>query len=1053
MAVVIASTYEIIERLGSGGGGVVYLANHLRLNKKVVLKADKRELSARPEILRREVDALKDLSNQYIPQVYDYFIESETVYTVIDFVDGESMDKPLKRGERFSQAQVIKWACELLDALSYLHSPTHGTPPRGIVHSDIKPANIMLMPTGDIKLIDFNIALALGEENVVGLSAGYASPEHYGLDFSTDSLVTESDIQKKKFDDETETMSNLNETLTMGAETATIGSVTVTMQNKNSEYSSSKKIIIPDVRSDIYSLGATLYHLLSGKRPNKNAKEVEPLTSKEVSPLIADIVNKAMNPNPDLRYQTAEEMLYAFTHLRDNDPRTIKRKRFFTIANALFTVAIVGGIFTSFVGLKRMETVQKSLTFAEYSKNALENGDQDLAIHYALEALPTENNIFVPSYTPQAQKALSDALGVYDLSDGFKSYKTIELPAETFKTVLSPNGKTGLAVYSFSVAVFNTETGNIIVTLPTVKSALADAKYINDEIIIYAGANGITAYNIKDNSEIWRGKKATHIEVSGDGKTIVGVYRDENFATIYNVDGSERAIVDFKGNKQRVISNDTFADPKDNLLALNFSGNYLAVSFENGALEIFDVSNTDNDIELYDQSDYTHFEGGFNGRYFAFSANKSDTSEFVVIDLEKLEQTIGIKTDGNIGVIANEENIYLYNKSTVVTINPITGEQTEVAYTDSDVRAFETDNNCTIIATEKNEFLFYDNDADVMSRFKFGQIKYDFVDISNDYAVVAGMDTPILRILKKSQYNESNIVSYDKDYVHDEARISEKGDRLMIFGYKSFRIYDIKGNLINETLIPNSENVYDQQFIKESGNLAVIYNDAFRLYSGEDGQLLYEAENLKNVLYANYGVSTFDGTEIRLINLNNGEIENSEKYNGNYGAYCGTVIDDSIISGGSIIGASVKDNNYYYAVKNNKVCSVYNGINKLFEIPIEEQTEVFFTEKGIITSPLHGTPKVFNLKSGEKVKDLEKDSYLTYVTEVDKHLITEYISASGYKYGLLLDKNNYDILANISGLTDINANELIYDYKKGNLRKSRIYPINELIEIAKEVDK
>ncbi len=185
MAAVIASTYEIIERLGSGGGGVVYLANHIRLNKKVVLKADKRELTAKPEILRREVDALKDLSNPYIPQVYDFFTENETVYTVIDFVDGESMDKPLKRGERFSQAQVIKWACELLDALSYLHSPTHGTPPRGIVHSDIKPANIMLTPTGDVKLIDFNIALALGEENVVGLSAGYASPEHYGLDFSS----------------------------------------------------------------------------------------------------------------------------------------------------------------------------------------------------------------------------------------------------------------------------------------------------------------------------------------------------------------------------------------------------------------------------------------------------------------------------------------------------------------------------------------------------------------------------------------------------------------------------------------------------------------------------------------------------------------------------------------------------------------------------------------------------------------------------------------------------------------------------------------------------
>ena len=72
---------------------------------------------------------------------------------------------------------------QLLKALSYLHSPIHGDPPRGFVHSDIKPANLMRTRDGDICLIDFNIALALGEENIIGCSAGYASPEHYGLIF------------------------------------------------------------------------------------------------------------------------------------------------------------------------------------------------------------------------------------------------------------------------------------------------------------------------------------------------------------------------------------------------------------------------------------------------------------------------------------------------------------------------------------------------------------------------------------------------------------------------------------------------------------------------------------------------------------------------------------------------------------------------------------------------------------------------------------------------------------------------------------------------------
>ena len=121
MADIIASTYEVITEIGSGGGGVVFLARHLRLDKMVVLKADKRKLTTRPDVLRREADAMKNLSHTYIPQVYDFFTEGDTVYTVMDYIEGESLDKPLKRGVRFPQPQVVQWACKLLEALSYLH--------------------------------------------------------------------------------------------------------------------------------------------------------------------------------------------------------------------------------------------------------------------------------------------------------------------------------------------------------------------------------------------------------------------------------------------------------------------------------------------------------------------------------------------------------------------------------------------------------------------------------------------------------------------------------------------------------------------------------------------------------------------------------------------------------------------------------------------------------------------------------------------------------------------------------------------------------------------
>lgn len=823
MSKVIASTYELIKKIGSGGGGNVYLANHQRLGKKVVLKADKRKITARPEKLRREVDILKELSHPYIPHVYDFFIENETVYTAMDYIEGESLDRPLKRGEKFSQPQVIKWAKQLLEALCYLHSPTHGNPPKGYVHSDIKPANIMRTPHNDICLIDFNIALALGEENVVGCSAGYASPEHYGLDFSS-------------FGSDTVTI-DYNETITILDETETL-----TLSNMGSSSLSNKKIV-PDVRSDIYSVGATLYHLLSGQRPAKNAMEVAPLSEKEFSPQIVKIISKSMNPNPDLRYQTADEMLEDLCHLHENDIRTKRLKQNTRTASILIAILLVIGVTTTFVGLKRMQVVESWLKLAEYSQVALADGDSRTALDYALQALPTDKSIFTPTYIPEAQKALTDALGVYDLSDGFKKQKVVELPSNPLYMVISPNGETAACMYSGYVAVFDTETAKILATLPADKSALSEVEYLNSDTIIYAGIDGLKCYNISSEKTIWTGKQSTAVSISQDGKTVAAIYKDESSATIYDTaTGNIKTTVDFKEKSQSVTVNDSFANPKDNLFAINADGTLLGVSFADGSLDIYDLTNTGNDIEIFDNtSGYTHFEGGFYKQYLAFSATNSSGSVFAVIDTIEKIQTGGFDSDGYFGVEVDENGIYVQMKNLLVKIHPVTGEQTPLVTTSETLLHFAISDEHTL-ATSKGLIMFFNSQSNLIASFEEEETG-DFVQLANGVALIGSIDFPKIKIMKYENHTQTEVFTYDLSYEHDEARISADKKTIMLFSYKQFRVYDINGMLINEVDIPNASQVYDQQFIRSDSEsyLEVTYNDGtFLTYNARNGNLISE---------------------------------------------------------------------------------------------------------------------------------------------------------------------------------------------------------------------
>lgn len=1082
MSQIIAGMYEIDRQIGAGGGGVVYLGRHVRLDKQIVLKADKRRLSTETEALRREVNVLKDLSHTYIPQVYDFVQKDGIVYTVMDYIDGESLDKMLGRGQKPTQPQVIKWACQLLEALRYLH----GTPPHGILHGDIKPANIMLRGNGNICLIDYNIALALGEDGAVkvGFSRGYASPEHYGADYisanrpaavgtvtgtvpgmlkrdkksarltkqemaqtdsakrnissiasgrkqgesditlvdpeaamadrnvaQVDSDVTladpdmtmvdtdvtqvdsditmvdsgsaQADFDVTQVDSDVATVdpglarADFNATVAeAGAEsgdrsgsagissTAAGASAQTGSRCQTGSTTGGKKGILLDVRSDIYSLGATLYHLLSGRKPAQDAREVIPLGPEVCSLAVAEIINKAMAPDPAMRYQSAEEMLAAFLLLHKRDKRVLRHKRRERVFAGVMAAAFLTGGACTFVGLKQMEQRQAALAFAEYSANALAEGNVSEALRLALQAIPTGDNILAAPVTAQAQRALTDALGIYDLSEGFEAVDVVQLPGAPFKMILSPEGTRFAAVYAYETAVYDAETLEKLAALPVRESALSDMVFIDEGNIVYAGDQGVTAYDLDAGQVLWIREPATFLTLSVDGGSVAAVDRDEDRVVVYRVtDGEKRYERSFEGEHLPVAANDIFADPEDEIFALNEDGSLLAVSFAGGGLMVYDMDSPEDDLIIYDASQYAHFEGGFSGKYFVYAASAGAGSEFGIVDTDAGILAGGAQSGSPYLLKADAEGIYLANENLLVRFDPMTLEQMELAYTDSvNITGFAVDDGYVLAATSDNGFSFYDGAAHLMST-ESCQENCDFVALSHGRAVIGNRNEPSLRVMKLEDHSEALLATYDPRYLHDEARVSADGKTVMLFSYGGYAVYDLAGQLVGSLELPDAEQIYDQQFRKDAKGsyLEVIwYDGTTRCYSAADGTLISETKG---------------------------------------------------------------------------------------EAPAKDLYEEFYTDQYRIVSSLHEAPVVYELESGKQAAVLEEDSYLTYVTQLDGYLLTEYVSASGERYGLLLDQD-FGTVAYLPDLCDVTEDGFVFDDGAGNLRQCKRYSLQELVGMA-----
>ncbi len=291
---IIDSKYEIIKELGRGGMSIVYLAMDKRLNKQWAIKEFRKDTDDASKqralnALLYEANLMKKLDHPTLPRIVDIIDDNQMVYIIMDYIEGESLDKVLNNYGAQPQEAVIEWAKQLSDVLDYLHTRN---PP--VIYRDMKPANIMLKPDGSIRLIDFGIAREYkegkdGDTETVG-TRGYAAPEQC--------------IGKGQ----------------------------------------------TDARTDIYSLGVTLYHLVTGKSPNEPPFEPYPIRhwNPSLSSGLEWLIQKCMQLEPDERYQSCAEVTYVLENIEKFDAEYKKKKKshmnMFTISLILAAVFAVSSI-------------------------------------------------------------------------------------------------------------------------------------------------------------------------------------------------------------------------------------------------------------------------------------------------------------------------------------------------------------------------------------------------------------------------------------------------------------------------------------------------------------------------------------------------------------------------------------------------------------------------------------------------------------------------------------------------------------------------------------
>ena len=371
---VIDGKYKVLHQIGKGGMSIVYLCINEKANKQWAVKEVRKNGNASSEVIRQnlltETSILKKLHHPHLPSIIDVIDQDDTYLILMDYVEGRTLKAILDERGALPQEKVVDWAIQLSSTLMYLHRQD---PP--IIYRDMKPANVMLKPDGNVVLIDFGTAREYkddsdGDTTCLG-TKGYAAPEQYGGKGQT------------------------------------------------------------DARTDVYNLGATMYQLVTGKNPTKPPYEIRPIRqwNPALSSGLESIIVKCTKSDPDERYQSIAELKFALEHCKEFETEYISKKK---KSVKLFTVMCVlsGVMFTGSLGTHLYSKALVSGTYDEKIRQAQITADTEEKIknyEYAIKLAPRRETAYMEllqdvfledgSFTQKEADEMTRVLGYTDASE------------------------------------------------------------------------------------------------------------------------------------------------------------------------------------------------------------------------------------------------------------------------------------------------------------------------------------------------------------------------------------------------------------------------------------------------------------------------------------------------------------------------------------------------------------------------------------------------------------------------------------------------------------